>query len=82
MKHTVIVTNRPIASVKRGAISQEASRKKSTPSVRKGLFSKVAKRSIDMFFGRCKHDHNYPISIKEMDEAVMKAVSCTKTRQL
>jgi hypothetical protein len=82
MKRTVIVTNRPIASAKREVINQEAFRKKLISSARNGLFSKVAKRSIDMFFGRCKHDHNYPISIKEMDEAIMKAVSYTKTRQL
>lgn len=32
-------------------------------------------RSIDMFFGRCKQKKAAPISIKEMDEAIMQAVS-------
>lgn len=32
-------------------------------------------RSIDSLFGRCKHENQKPMSIKEMDEAIMQAVS-------
>lgn len=33
------------------------------------------KRSIEMLFGCCKRDHESPMSVQEMDEAIMKAVS-------
>lgn len=36
---------------------------------------KPVKRSIELFFGCCKRDNEKPMSIKEMDEAIMKAVS-------
>lgn len=36
---------------------------------------KQTKRSINMFFGRCKRKHEKPMTIKQMDEAIMKAVS-------
>lgn len=32
-------------------------------------------RSIEMFFGRCKQASKTPMSVKEMDEAIMQAVS-------
>ena len=32
-------------------------------------------RSIDMFFGRCKRTAEKSMSIKEMDDAIMQAVS-------
>ena len=32
-------------------------------------------RSIENFFGRCKGSHEKPLSIAEMDEAIMQAVS-------
>jgi len=35
---------------------------------------KPIKRSIDMFFGRCKRIDEAPISIEEMDIAIMRAV--------
>ena len=36
---------------------------------------KTLDRSIDMFFDRCKRKNAKPMSIKEMDEAIMHAVS-------
>lgn len=36
-------------------------------------------RSIEMFFGRCKRENEAPISIKEMDEAIMQAVEVVST---
>jgi len=39
------------------------------------LEMRPVKRSIEMFFGRCKRPHKKPMSIKEMDEAIMDAVS-------
>jgi len=32
-------------------------------------------RSIDMFFGRCKKNNEEAMSIQDMDDAIMKAVS-------
>ncbi len=32
-------------------------------------------RSIEMFFGRCKRQNEKPMSIKEMDQAIMEVVS-------
>ncbi len=36
---------------------------------------KPVKRSIEMLFGCCKRDHEKPMSVRDMDEAIMKAVS-------
>ncbi len=36
---------------------------------------KTLDRSIDMFFGRCKRGKGKPMSVKEMDDAIMSAVS-------
>ncbi len=36
---------------------------------------KPIKQSIEMFFGCCKRDHEKPMTIREMDDAIMKAVS-------
>ena len=36
---------------------------------------KPIKRSIEMLFGCCKRAHEKPMSVKEMDEAIMKAVT-------
>ena len=36
---------------------------------------KPIKQSIDLFFGCCKRINEKPMSIKEMDDAIMKAVT-------
>ena len=43
---------------------------------------KAIKRSIEMFFGRCKQTKKAtaPLSIQEMDEAIMQAVSDTSEK--
>lgn len=36
---------------------------------------KPVKRSIEMLFGCCKREHESPMSIRDMDDAIMKAVT-------
>jgi len=40
---------------------------------------KPVERSIDMFFGRCKRSTKAPMSIKDMDKAIMQAVCESET---
>lgn len=45
------------------------------------LEARPVKRSIEMFFGCCKREGEPPLSVEEMDRAIMKSVMEKKPRK-
>lgn len=85
MKTAIAVNHKAIVSSRGQVVIPAAIRKKSGIHIGNELLFvvradsvieiKQMKRSIKMFFGRCKKKHESPMSIKDMDKAIMQAVS-------
>lgn len=84
MKNAITMNNKAIVSSKGQVVIPKAVREKLGIHAGNELLFKTRsdgvieirqiERSIDMFFGRCKRAHEPPMSIEDMDKAIMEAV--------
>ena len=84
MKSDITANNKAVISSKGQVVIPKALREQWGVHARNELFFKLrpdgvmevktVRRTIDMFFGRCKQDNKEAVSIGDIDKSIMKAV--------